>query len=100
MLYDAPECNAAEFPGLLAAALFADRFGRKATISGLLFTAALATAPLLATTSVSLPPFLSGVDASVGTTACLFVARAAIMGSFQTLFIYAPEVCVDMIALV
>lgn len=79
-------------PGLVIAALVADRIGRKLTIAGFLFTAAIATLPLLGVSAFSLHPALQDFSIPSLFIVCLFVARAAIMGSFQTLFMYAPEV--------
>ncbi|CAI5495156.1 unnamed protein product [Closterium sp. Naga37s-1] len=83
--------SAAELPGLLLSALIVDRVGRRTTIAAMLAAAALAVLPLL------LHSLLPGLSVLVfaarpaATVAALFVARAAIMGSFQTLFMFAPE---------
>lgn len=47
---------------------------------------------LLVLTGLALMPLFAPLG-EVPTTASLFLARAAIMGSFQILFVYAPEVC-------
>lgn len=70
----------AEAPGIGLAALVVDSFGRKITMAGLLATTGLSLLPLLVPQS------------ETATILSLFVARAAIMGSFQVLFVYAPEV--------
>ncbi|CAI6010294.1 unnamed protein product [Closterium sp. NIES-65] len=84
--------SAAELPGLLLSALIVDRVGRRTTIAAMLAAAALALLPLLLHSLLPDLSVLALAARPAATVAVLFVARAAIMGSFQTLFMFAPEV--------
>lgn len=70
----------AELPGLVVAALVVDRLGRKISTAALFFLGCIFLLPLVIHRSEGL------------TTAFLFGARASIMGSFTTAYIYAPEI--------
>ncbi|KAJ8763496.1 hypothetical protein K2173_002379 [Erythroxylum novogranatense] len=70
----------AEFPGLLIAALTLDRIGRKLTMAGMFFVAGWFILPLVVPRSPAV------------TTALLFVARMCINGTFNSIFVYAPEI--------
>ncbi|CAI7839196.1 unnamed protein product, partial [Closterium sp. NIES-54] len=83
--------SAAELPGLLLSALIVDRMGRRTTIAAMLAAAALALLPLLLHSLLPDLSVLVFAACPAATVAALFIARAAIMGSFQTLFMFAPE---------
>ncbi|CAM0958453.1 unnamed protein product [Alopecurus aequalis] len=70
----------AEIPGLILSAVLVEWFGRKATMSCLLFTCCAFLAPLLLRQS------------ELWTTGLLFGARACAMGSSTVLCLYALEV--------
>eukprot|EP00897_Mesotaenium_endlicherianum_P008740 jgi/Mesen1/7895/ME000420S07040 len=72
--------SAAELPGIAVAAAIVDRLGRKKSIS-----------VLLAITGIALLPLIQPLPEDP-TTLLLFGARGSIMGAFQILFVYAPEV--------
>eukprot|EP00249_Psilotum_nudum_P021889 c28291_g1_i2 orf=36-1682(-) len=69
----------AELPGLVAAALVVDRFGRKHSMAGLFLLCGVFTFPLVQQLSENMTVFL------------LFGARACISGAFTIIYIYAPE---------
>ncbi|GJP32024.1 hypothetical protein CLOM_g16569 [Closterium sp. NIES-68] len=83
--------SAAELPGLLLSALIVDRVGRRTTIATMLAVASLALLPLLLHSLLPDFSILALAARPSAVVAALFVARAAIMGSFQTLFMFAPE---------
>lgn len=70
----------AEIPGLILSALLVDRFGRKATMSCLMFACCAFLGPLVLHQNELL------------TTTLLFGARACGTGATTTLCLYAPEV--------
>ncbi|CAA7016291.1 unnamed protein product [Microthlaspi erraticum] len=70
----------AEFPGLLISAAMVDRFGRKVSMSSMLFICCIFLLPLLTHQSPSL------------TTVLLFGARICISAAFTVVYIYAPEI--------
>ncbi|CAI5471564.1 unnamed protein product [Closterium sp. Yama58-4] len=91
LLADSRGRSAAELPGLLLSAFIVDRVGRRTTIAAMLAAAALALLPLLLHSLLPGLSVLALAARPAATVAALFVARAAIMGSFQTLFMFAPE---------
>uniref|UniRef100_A0A453LMU7 Major facilitator superfamily (MFS) profile domain-containing protein n=1 Tax=Aegilops tauschii subsp. strangulata TaxID=200361 RepID=A0A453LMU7_AEGTS len=70
-----------EVPGLILSAAIVDKFGRKLSMSSMLYISCLCIAPLMFSQTESL------------TTVFLFGARICISASFIVLHIYAPEVC-------
>jgi MFS family permease len=74
--------STAELPGLMLAAVFVDRLGRRRTMGGSLLLNFVCTLPLVA--YAAMPAWLE--------TASLFAARGSIMSAFTVLYIYAPEV--------
>ncbi|ONK82054.1 uncharacterized protein A4U43_C01F35650 [Asparagus officinalis] len=70
----------AEFPGFLLSAAIVDRVGRKLSMLAMLSICGIFLMPLIFHQS------------EVLTTALLFGARICIAGSFNTLYIYAPEI--------
>ena len=71
----------AEVPGLILSAAIVDKFGRKLSMSSMLYISCLCIAPLMFPQTESL------------TTVFLFGARICISASFIVLHIYSPEVC-------
>ena len=69
-----------EFPGLILAALFVDKVGRKLSMGAFAFLCLVSIAPLAA-------PLEEGLA-----TVLLFSARTCITGSYAVLYIYGPEV--------
>ncbi|PKA50659.1 Organic cation/carnitine transporter 7 [Apostasia shenzhenica] len=70
----------AEIPGLLLSATIVDRFGRKLSMSAMLFISCAFLLPLV-------------VDQKEALTAILlFCARVCISGSFNIVYVYAPEI--------
>eukprot|EP00270_Netrium_digitus_P015975 TRINITY_DN5656_c0_g1_i1.p1 TRINITY_DN5656_c0_g1~~TRINITY_DN5656_c0_g1_i1.p1 ORF type:complete len:433 (-),score=107.14 TRINITY_DN5656_c0_g1_i1:25-1191(-) len=78
----------AELPGLALVALIVDKIGRKKTMMYLLLLTGFSM-PLLLTPA--LQQMAAGSEGWIALVP-LYVARAGVMGAFQTLFIYAPEV--------
>ena len=74
--------STAELPGLLLAAVFVDRIGRRRTMGGSLLLNFVCTLPLLG--YATMPAWLE--------TFSLFAARCSMMSAFTVLYIYAPEV--------
>ncbi|KAG0480783.1 hypothetical protein HPP92_011641 [Vanilla planifolia] len=70
----------AEVPGLLLSAFVVDRFGRKRSMSAMLFTSFAFLLPLVVN------------QKEVVTTSLLFGARVCISGSFNIIYVYAPEI--------
>ncbi|KAG0483262.1 hypothetical protein HPP92_011346 [Vanilla planifolia] len=70
----------AEVPGLLLSAFVVDRFGRKHSMSAMLFTSFALLLPLVVN------------QKEVVTTSLLFGARVCISGSFNIIYVYAPEI--------
>lgn len=70
----------AEIPGLLLSAAVVDKFGRKLSMSSMLFISCMFLVPLVFQQTALL------------TTALLFGARICISGSFTIVYIYAPEI--------
>ncbi|XP_020583228.1 organic cation/carnitine transporter 7-like isoform X3 [Phalaenopsis equestris] len=70
----------AEVPGLLLSATIVDRFGRKLSMSALLFISCAFLLPLVVEQNEAI------------TTALLFGARVCISGSFAIIYVYAPEI--------
>ncbi|KAM0866982.1 hypothetical protein ACQ4PT_042292 [Festuca glaucescens] len=69
-----------EVPGLILSAAIVDKFGRKLSMSSMLYISCLCIAPLMFSQTESL------------TTVFLFGARICISASFIVLHIYAPEI--------
>ncbi|VAI35969.1 unnamed protein product [Triticum turgidum subsp. durum] len=69
-----------EVPGLILSAAIVDKFGRKLSMSSMLYVSCLCIAPLMFAQTESL------------TTIFLFGARICISASFIVLHIYAPEI--------
>lgn len=69
-----------EVPGLILSAAIVDKFGRKLSMSSMLYVSCLCIAPLMFAQTESL------------TTVFLFGARICISASFIVLHIYAPEI--------
>uniref|UniRef100_A0A0E0EUX0 Major facilitator superfamily (MFS) profile domain-containing protein n=1 Tax=Oryza meridionalis TaxID=40149 RepID=A0A0E0EUX0_9ORYZ len=69
-----------EVPGLILSAAIVDKFGRKLSMSSMLYISCLCIAPLMVPQTESL------------TTIFLFGARICISASFIVLHIYAPEI--------
>ncbi|KQJ91468.1 hypothetical protein BRADI_4g37890v3 [Brachypodium distachyon] len=69
-----------EVPGLILSAAIVDKFGRKLSMSSMLYISCLCIAPLMFAQTESL------------TTVFLFGARMCISASFIVLHIYAPEI--------
>lgn len=70
----------AEIPGLVLSATTVDRFGRKLSMSAMLFISCAFLFPLVVEQKETV------------TTALLFCARICISGSFTICYVYAPEV--------
>lgn len=70
----------AEVPGLVLSAATVDRFGRKLSMSAMLFISCAFLLPLVVEQKEAI------------TTALLFGARICISGSFTICYVYAPEV--------
>lgn len=75
---------AQEFPGLIVSALIVDRIGRKLSMGALFFVACIFLLPLVVHQSPRV------------TTILLFGARICITGTFTIVFIYAPEVSLQI----
>ncbi|VAI21131.1 unnamed protein product [Triticum turgidum subsp. durum] len=69
-----------EVPGLILSAAIVDKFGRKLSMSSMLYVSCLCIAPLMFAQTESL------------TTVFLFGARICISASFTVLHIYAPDI--------
>ncbi|KAL0904616.1 hypothetical protein M5K25_026745 [Dendrobium thyrsiflorum] len=70
----------AEVPGLLLSATIVDRLGRKLSMSAMLFISCAFLLPLVVQQNEAI------------TTALLFGARICISGSFNVVYVYAPEI--------
>ncbi|KAJ8751198.1 hypothetical protein K2173_016379 [Erythroxylum novogranatense] len=70
----------AEFPGYVLSAIIVDRLGRKISISGMMFACCIFLVPLVVHQTGRV------------TTGLLFGARTFISASFNTVYIYAPEI--------